>query len=54
MVFIASKVCPPAINLLLQIGIHGVKTVSLWRQLDSRKRTIAAQMGELEAVEDAN
>jgi len=26
---------------------------SLWQQLDSRKRTIAAQMGELEALEDA-
>ena len=24
-----------------------------WQQLDSRKRTIAAQMGELEALEDA-
>jgi hypothetical protein len=26
---------------------------SRWQQLDSRKRTIAAQMGELEALEDA-
>lgn len=26
---------------------------SLWQRLDSRKRTIAAQMGELEALEDA-
>lgn len=25
---------------------------ALWTQLDSRKRTIAAQMGELEAIED--
>ena len=27
---------------------------ALWRQLESRKRTIAAQMGELEALEDTN
>jgi hypothetical protein len=125
MVFIESKVYPQAVNLLLQIGTHGVKTVSksirlatsggrrritaarsmgvpdmdiearlrklearyraalsaavaakahylalagepsatpaaveranaLWKQLESRKRTIAAQMGELEAREDAN
>src|SRR5713101_8119399 len=27
---------------------------ALWKQLDSRKRTIAAQMVELEALEDAN
>jgi hypothetical protein len=26
---------------------------SLWQQLESRKRTIAAQMGELESLEDA-
>jgi hypothetical protein len=26
---------------------------SFWHQLESRKRTIAAQMGELEALEDA-
>jgi hypothetical protein len=26
---------------------------SRWQMFDSRKRTIAAQMGELEAVEDA-
>jgi hypothetical protein len=24
-----------------------------WRQLDARKRTLAAQMGELESLEDA-
>jgi hypothetical protein len=27
---------------------------ALWKRLDSRKRTIAAQMGELEALEDNN
>jgi hypothetical protein len=27
---------------------------ALWNRLDSRKRTIAAQMGELEAIEDNN
>jgi len=27
---------------------------ALWKQLESRKRTIAAQMGELEALEDAD
>jgi hypothetical protein len=26
---------------------------SLWQQIESRKRTIAAQMGELESLEDA-
>jgi hypothetical protein len=26
---------------------------SLWQQLESRKRTVTAQMGELEALEDA-
>jgi hypothetical protein len=26
---------------------------SLWQQIDARKRTLAAQMGELEALEDA-
>jgi hypothetical protein len=27
---------------------------ALWKQLESRKRTIAAQMGELEALDDVN
>jgi hypothetical protein len=27
---------------------------SLWRQIDARKRAIAAQTGEIEALEDAS
>jgi hypothetical protein len=27
---------------------------SLWRQIDARKRAIAAQMGEIEELEDAS
>jgi hypothetical protein len=47
-------------NYLALIGEPSVTPIAVeraqlrWKQLDARKRAIALQMGELEALEDAN